>query len=96
MNSFWYVLHSHQNKEESLRRQLELKGIELFYPTIIVKPVNPRARKKLPYFPGYLFVHLNLDEQSPADLQWMPYSVGLVSFGGEPARVPENLIQAQV
>jgi transcription antitermination factor NusG len=26
--------------------------------------------------------------------QWMPHSVGLVSFGGEPAPVPENLIHA--
>ncbi len=90
----WYVLHSHVNKEESLRQQLEFKGIEYFYPTLRVKPVNPRSRRVRPYFPGYLFVALDLTQSSVSDLQWMPYTVGLVSFGGEPARVPDNLIEA--
>ncbi|MHC1785157.1 MAG: transcription termination/antitermination protein NusG [Anaerolineaceae bacterium] len=94
VRTHWYVIHSHVNKEDSLRGQLELKGINYFYPTLQVKPINPRSRKTRPYFPGYFFVSLDLTETSPSDLQWMPYSVGLVSFGGEPARVPENLIQA--
>jgi transcriptional antiterminator RfaH len=90
----WYVIQSHVNKEESLRRQLEIKGLEYFYPTLRVKPVNPRSRKVRPYFPGYLFVGLDLTQSNVSDLQWMPYTVGLVSFGGEPAMVPENLIDA--
>jgi transcription antitermination factor NusG len=94
LNTHWYVIHSHVNKENSLRGQLELKGITYFYPTLQVNPVNPRSRKTRPYFPGYIFVSLDLTETNPSELQWMPYAVGLVSFGGEPARVPENLIQA--
>lgn len=90
----WYVIHSHTNKEESLKRQLELKGITYFYPTLRVQPVNPRSRKIRPFFPGYLFVALDLGQTNATDLQWMPYTVGLVSFGGEPARVPQNIIEA--
>lgn len=87
-------MHSHPNKEDSLRKQLEIKGIDFYYPTIQVQPVNPRARKRKAYFPGYIFISLDLKSSSLSELQWLPYSAGLVSFGGEPAQVPENLIHA--
>jgi transcription antitermination factor NusG len=66
----------------------------VFYPRLRVQPVNPRSRKVRPYFPGYLFVRADLGEVGISTFQWMPHSLGLVSFGGEPAIVPENLIHA--
>jgi transcriptional antiterminator RfaH len=89
----WYTLHSHPNKEDLLWKQLLMREIECYYPRIRVHPVNPRARKILPYFPGYLFLCADLDKLGLSTLQWMPYSTGLVSFGGEPAAVPEAFIQ---
>ncbi len=91
----WYVLHSKPNKEEFLRQQLKNKQIDHFYPCIQVTPINPRSRKIRPYFPGYLFVHLDLDDvdKMPA-LQWMPGSIGLVTFDGKAAQVPDGLIAA--
>jgi transcriptional antiterminator RfaH len=59
-----------------------------------VNPVNPRASKIRPYFPGYLFVKADLEQVGQSALQFMPYSHDLVCFGGEPAIVPENLICA--
>jgi len=56
--------------------------------------VNPRARKTKPYFPGYVFVKINKDNNKLSSLQWMPGATGLVSFGGEPAFVQGSLIQA--
>ena len=94
MNQYWYVLRSKPNKESFLWEQLNLQKIESFYPWLRVKPVNPRARKVKPYFPGYVFLRADLEEISLSTLQWMPGSMGLVSFGGEPASVPENLINA--
>jgi transcription antitermination factor NusG len=95
MSFAWYVLYSKPNKEEFLRQQLIHKHVEHFYPCVAVTPVNPRSRKIRPYFPGYLFVNLDLDEinQSPS-LQWMPGAVGLVSFDGRAAEVPVGLIIA--
>jgi transcriptional antiterminator RfaH len=58
------------------------------------KPVNPRARKWKPYFPGYLFVRANLTDLGVSAIQYMPYSVGLVEFGGEPAVIPDEIIQS--
>ncbi len=93
MNKCWYVLRTKPLKEEFLRDQLDLQGIEVYCPRIRVHVVNPRARKVKPYFPGYLFAHVDLNEISPSTLQWMPGAGGLVSFGGEPAFVPDSLIQ---
>ena len=95
MSLAWYVIYSKPNKEEFLCQQLRFKKVEHFYPCVTVIPVNPRSRKIRPYFPGYLFVHLDLDqaEQIPT-LQWMPGAVGLVSFDGRAAEVPDGLIIA--
>jgi transcriptional antiterminator RfaH len=59
-----------------------------------VNPVNPRARKVKPYFPGYLFVHVDLEKLGISPLKWMPHTLGLVTFGDEPATVPDHLIHA--
>lgn len=92
MPEHWYALRSKPRKEDVVWRQLRSEGIEVFYPRIRVNPVNPRSRKIKPYFPGYMFVFINLEETGVSRFQWMPHTLGLVSFGGEPANVPENLI----
>jgi transcriptional antiterminator RfaH len=94
MASYWYVLRSKPRKEDAVWRQLQSEGFRTFYPRLRVNPVNPRARKLKPYFPGYLFIHADLEDLGLSVFQWMPHTQGLVSFGGEPAIVPENLISA--
>lgn len=74
--------------------QLDFRQIGFFYPTIQVRPVNPRSRKVKPYFPGYLFLHADLSETDSSILNWMPGTVGLVDFDNNPAVVPDNLIAA--
>ena len=90
----WYAMRSKPRKEDILWRQLRARDIEVFYPRIKVQPVNPRARKVRPYFPGYMFIQTDLDEAGISTFKWMPHSIGLVTFGGEPAHVPDNLIHA--
>jgi transcriptional antiterminator RfaH len=94
MTNLWYVVRSKPNKEDFLARQFEAYGIEIFYPRLRVSPVNPRARKARPYFPGYLFVHVDLSVVASTTLQWMAGAANLVNFGGEPATVPDALIAA--
>jgi transcriptional antiterminator RfaH len=90
----WYALRSKPNKEMTLWRELCARGLECFYPQLRVRPVNPRSRSVRPYFPGYLFLHAEIERIGVSTFQWMPFSLGLVSFGGEPASVPDNLINA--
>lgn len=94
MTTQWYALRSKPRKEDVVWRQTINQGYEVFYPRLKVKPVNPRSRKLLPYFPGYLFVKVDIDLIGISTFQWMPYTVGLVTFGDEPAIVPESLIYA--
>jgi transcription elongation factor/antiterminator RfaH len=94
MSQLWYVMRSKPNKESFLWEQLSLREIECYYPRLRVKPINPRSRTIKPYFPGYLFVHVDLEQINLSDLQWMPGAAGLVSFGGEMAPVPDFLVNA--
>ena len=94
MTAQWYALHSKPLKEAFLWQQLRLHEIESYYPCLRVQPVNPRARRVRPYFPGYVFGCMDLEHVSLSTLQWLPGSVGIVSFGGMPAPVPEHLISA--
>lgn len=94
MSTSWYVIRSKPNKEDFLARQLSAYGIKVYYPCVRVNPVNPRARKLKAYFPGYLFVQVDLETVSISTLHWMPGAVNLVSFDGLPASVPETLISA--
>lgn len=92
MTESWYALRSKPRKEEVLWQQLLAREVEVFFPRIRVNPVNPRSRKLRPYFPGYMFVRVDLEEVGLSKFNWMPHAIGLVSFDGEPATVPENLI----
>jgi len=95
MSTIWCVLHCKPNKEEFVHRELESRGVAHFYPFVTVVPVNPRSRKRRPYFPGYIFVHIDLDNETQASaLRWVPGTVGLDPCDGLVAGVPERLVNA--
>jgi len=93
MNS-WYVLNSKPSKEDTLYHHAQSSGYEVFYPRVYVRSTNPNTRKFRPFFPGYMFVNVDLSRSGISTFQWMPFANGLVSFGGEPAAVPDPLVQA--
>jgi transcriptional antiterminator RfaH len=90
----WYVAHSKPRCEELLWKQFCLRSFESYYPIIKVQTVNPRARQTQPYFPGYVFVHVDLAVTGRTILERLPGGVGLVSFDDEPAIVPDGLIES--
>ncbi len=94
MATNWYVYRSKPNKEAFLAEQLELRRIETFSPRIRVQVVNPRARKVRPYFPGYIFIHADLEKTSLSTFQYVPGACGIVVFGGEIPSVPDGLVHA--
>jgi transcriptional antiterminator RfaH len=92
MSFRWYALRAKPRKEDVVWSQIRNQEIENYYPRVRTHPVNPRAKKVKAYFPGYLFIRVDLDERGISAFKWMPHSLGLVSFGGEPAPIPDNLI----
>jgi transcriptional antiterminator RfaH len=92
MSLSWYVLHSKPNREGFLFSQLQHRDIETFYPRLRVEPVNPRSRKVRPFFPGYLFVHVDLEQVPLSSLTYVPGAHNVVSFDYQPAIVPDDVI----
>ncbi len=88
----WYVIRAKPRRERFVTDQLSGQGLEVFYPAVRVHPVNPRAATERAYFPGYLFVHLDLAAVGANRLRWLPAAIGLLEFGNEPATVPEALV----
>ena len=94
MNLSWYVLHSKPHKEMTLWREVSARGFECFYPRSYGSSSNSHRRNLRPYFPGYLFIQTDMEQVGASTFQWMPFSSGLLSFGGVPATVPDHLIRA--
>ena len=75
-------------------QEVRRRGFSTFYPRLRVRPVNPRARKTRPYFPGYLFVQADLAAVGLVEFRWMPHALGLVCFGDDAATVSSALVLA--
>jgi transcription antitermination factor NusG len=88
----WYVLRSKSNKENFLCGQLMSRQIEFYFPMTRAKNANSRAQKIKPYFPGYLFIHVDQESIGLSALSWIPGAIGLVKFGGEPAEISDHLL----
>ena len=88
----WYALQTKPHKEDFLCKELAVRKIEYYFPYIHVKRVNQRARPYQPLFPGYLFIYVDFKLNQELDFRWVPGSIGLVTFGDEPAYIPDNLI----
>jgi transcriptional antiterminator RfaH len=81
-------------KEEFLSIQLCSHKIDTFFPSIRVKPSNPRAKKVKAYFPGYVFARMKLEQIHQPMFRWLPGLAGIVSVDGIPSHLPDSLIHA--
>ncbi len=92
MPTQWYALHSKPRKERQVHDYLVQQGIETYFPTLTVKPANPRSSRIRAFFPRYLFVHVDLEETGTSVLQWLPGAVGLIAFDAVPAVIPDSFV----
>lgn len=90
----WHAVQTHSRHEKVVREHLLRREIECFLPTYetVRRWQNGRARLELPLFPGYLFARISR-EQRLRVLQ-LPSVARLVSFNGQPARLPDSDIEA--
>ncbi len=88
----WYALHTKPHKECQVASLLRSRSLEVFLPLLRVNPVNPRAARERPYFPNYLFAHVDLAVTGLSALQWTPGLLRMVEFGGVLGTVPAALI----
>lgn len=88
----WYVLQTKPNKENQVFHFLTSYDFDVYYPSIRVKPADPRSSTIRPYFPRYMFLNEDLQKVGLSAIQWVPGLAGFVQFGDIPATVPSAVV----
>ena len=90
MQTAWYVLQTNRNKERLAQLALGQRGITTYLPRIVQWPAPAVGSAIAPLFPGYLFLHVTLDDC--ARVSWTPGVKAFVSFGGGPVSIDVSAI----
>lgn len=90
----WYALHTRSRHEKKVDAKLKEKGIVSYLPlNTIYRRWSDRYKKvQQPLFSCYIFVNIALKDRLP--ILQTDGAVGLVSFNGIPATIPEDQINA--
>ncbi len=87
----WYVVQTKPQSERRVEAKLAFRSVETFLPRI----ENPSRRGLVriePLFPGYLFVHVDRLPASLDAVRWTPGVRRILSAGGEPAPLDDQVI----
>ena len=89
----WYAVYTRSRHEKTVAEQLVQKGLDHFLPLYesVRKWKNGNFKVRLPLFPGYLFVHIPLQER--LQVLQVPGVVQLVGSSGVPLALPQAEIE---
>lgn len=90
----WYAVWTRSRHEASVEGQIAGRGIDAFLPTLPrwSRWKDRKKRVEWPLFPGYCFARVAPEES--LKILTCPGVVGLVSFNGRPAAIPDGEIEA--
>lgn len=92
----WYVVHTNPHQEERATSNLRAWGVETLYPKLKTRRRNEFTGASTyltkPLFPRYMFAKFNADKQL-AKISFTRGVNHIVSFGGQPASVEDEIIQ---
>ncbi len=93
----WYLVHTKPRQEKCALDNLHQQGYQCYLPTILAEKLHQGLLTiaEEPLFPRYLFIRLGRGDSAKS---WTPIRSTkgvsrLVSFGIEPARVDDGLIE---
>jgi transcription antitermination factor NusG len=91
---WWHALYTRHQHEKVVAQALSGKGFEVFLPQYrtVRKWKDRRKEMSLPLFPNYVFIQGGLDRI--LSIVTTPGVHSLVSWGGRPAEIPWNEIEA--
>jgi transcriptional antiterminator NusG len=101
----WYVVHTQTGSEDKVRTALENKIASEGLQELISKVVIPMeqvseiraGKKKLSqrkFFPGYLLVEMELNEQTYFFIKTTPGVTGFIGLGKKPMPLPQNEVDS--
>ena len=91
----WHAVASKPRRELWARTNLWEREIEVYLPLVQCWRRHARKRELVerPLFPGYLFVHVDLEETSSRAIDMAEGVRGLVRFGARPPHLPGDVIE---
>jgi len=89
----WYAAYTSANHEKKVAAELERRSVESFLPLYnsVRRWKDRRVQLQLPLFPGYVFVHLAV--QNRLRVLQVPGVAKLVGFGGLPVALPDEQLE---
>lgn len=93
--SRWYPVQTQPLRERLAVQQLENQGYAVFFPRRrrVVRHARRIQTREASYFPGYVFVHLDLAKDQWRSVNGTLGVRSLVMFGGKPASVPTPFVE---
>lgn len=94
-NSRWYVVHTRPQGEETALRNLERQGFTAYLPRCRRQVSHARCSQSMlrPFFPGYLFVELDLEAERWQAVHSTFGVAHLISDGNLPVAVPDGVVE---
>lgn len=91
----WYLIYTKPNQETVAQQQLEQQGYATYLPMIMnAKRRNGRRRYvNEPFFPRYLFIHLDQTTDNWSPIRSTLGVSNLVRFGMMPTPIDEEIIE---
>lgn len=87
----WFALHTKPRAERRVVAQLERRDIDTFLPQKESASGASSARS-VPFFPGYVFIRVDLTTESSAVWRWTPGVRYMVAYGNEPIPIADEVI----
>ena len=97
----WYVVHTQTGLEEKVKAALESRVVSQGFSDLITKVIIPTeqiseirsGKKKISqrkFFPGYLIVEMELNEQTYSFIKTTPGITGFIGLGKKPMPLPQE------
>ncbi len=86
----WYVVHTKSGGENLAVVNLGRQGFTTYCP--LIRSIPPKL-KRVPLFPRYLFVELDIDAAPWRCVNGTIGVTGLVQFGPRPSAVPDGVVE---
>lgn len=92
----WFAACCRTREENKAKKNLLEQGFLIYLPIVHVRLRRDRRWFDAvePLFPGYLFVRFDPSVRSASPIRSTRGVIGLVRFGGEPAVVPDDVVDA--
>lgn len=87
----WYALYTKPRSERAVALLLGQHDIETYLPEITTT-MDQKTKRRVPFFPSYLFMRVDLQVENPAHWRWLPGVRRLVTYGDKPVAVPDEII----